>query len=659
MSKVIERTTQLFEAWADMVDNDFINKSIVRTVIAESWERSRAQGIDPKVKRIITDTKDFTLLSQGKEEFVKIALPIMKHLYQLVEGSGFIVTLADEDGYILQTIGDQEVLERANKQNSLVKGANWSEESIGTNAIGTTLLIGTSLQIFASEHYWVGSHEWTCSAAPIRNPSGKIIGVLNMSGTFEKVHSHTLGMVDAAANSIENILRINEINDKLAVANEYKNTIIETMVTGVFSVNRIFEITQMNNKARQILALPEGDFIGYTVAEIIGTKQPLAKKIFNYSNCNDEEIHLETKKGRFHCTVTCKPITIDGENVGVLVILSEIKNVRQLVRKMVGAEAKFTFDDLLGKNPSLLKIKENAKIAASSVSNVLLLGESGTGKELFAQAIHNESSRHQGPFVAVNCAALPRELVGSELFGYTDGAFTGAKRGGSPGKFELADGGTLFLDEIGEMPLEMQAYLLRAIQEKQITRIGGQTEIPVDVRVIAATNRNLWDEIFKGNFRQDLFFRLNVFTINLLPLREFKDDIPELVNFFMQKFNKRLGKQVETIDHMVIKSLCNYSWPGNVRELENIMERAVNFCQGKVIQQINFPEYITVNSDTVEMETSLSTIKENERELIIRFVNMCNGNLSSVAKKLGISRPTLYSKLKIYNIEPNRLLNKV
>ncbi len=652
MSQVVQLTTQLYEAWVNMANNGLINSSIIRPVIADSWKRSQSLAVNPKVTRmILKEIKDFRL-SQEQKVFLEISIPIMRHLYQLVEGSGFIVALADRDGYILEAIGDQDVLERANKKNSLVKGANWSEESIGTNAIGTAFRIGASLQVFAAEHYWVGAHEWTCSGAPIRNPSGKIIGVLSMSGNFEKVHSHTLGMVDAAANSIENILRINEINEKLAVANEYKNTIIETMVTGIFSVNRVGEITQMNNKARQMLELPEADFIGCSVAEILGTKQTLAKKIFSYSNCTDEEIHLETRKGKLHCTVTCKPIKINGENIGVVVILSEIKNVRQLVRKMVGAEAKFTFDDLLGKNPSLQQIKENAKIAASSVSNVLLLGESGTGKEVFAQAIHNESSRRQGPFVAVNCAALPRELVGSELFGYTEGAFTGAKRGGSPGKFELADGGTLFLDEIGEMPLEMQAFLLRALQEKQITRIGGHTVIPVDVRVIAATNRNLWDEISKGNFRQDLFFRLNVFTINLLPLREFKDDIPELVNFFMQKFNKRLGKQVESIDPLVMERLSNYSWPGNIRELENLMERAINLCQGKVIQAVNFPEYITVNGDTVE--SGLSTIKENERELIIRFINLCNGNLSSVAKKLGISRPTLYSKLKSYKIELSR-----
>ncbi|MCL4442129.1 MAG: sigma 54-interacting transcriptional regulator, partial [Firmicutes bacterium] len=214
---------------------------------------------------------------------------------------------------------------------------------------------------------------------------------------------------------------------------------------------------------------------------------------------------------------------------------------------MVGARAKFTFDDLIGKNAAYLKTVQLAKTAANSSSNVLLLGESGTGKEVFAQAIHNAGCRANEPFIAINCAALPRDLIGSELFGYTEGAFTGAKKGGSPGKFELADGGTIFLDEIGEMPLEMQANLLRVLQEKTLVRIGGQQVIPVNVRVIAATNRNLMEEVEKKNFRSDLYYRLNVLTINMLPLRNRKDDILPLTSFFIEKINRRLGREVNVI----------------------------------------------------------------------------------------------------------------
>lgn len=653
MSRLTNRKDQIYEAWVQLVKEGSINEAIVRPVIAESWKRCLTAEINPRAK---TPTFDYTrhseILSKEKNTLLQIALPVMNDLYQLVRGSGFVVVLADEEGYILETIGDEDVLENA-KKGILVKGSNWGEELVGTNAIGTVLRTEQSLQVFAAEHYWVGSHEWTCSAAPIRNPVGEIAGVLNMSGTFEKVHPHTLGMVVAAANAIENHLRINVTMEKLAIANEYKNTIIEAMAEGILTVDHQGRLTQMNTKGRRILELPNEEYFGRTVAEFLGVNHPLVEIILNGHSRVDEEIYMETSSGKIHCTVTCQTIKTEGKHVGVVAILREIKNIRQLVHKMVGAEAKFTFDDLIGTSSAFQNIVDNARIAAASISNVLLLGESGTGKELFAQAMHNASIRRRGPFVAVNCAALPRELVGSELFGYTEGAFTGAKRGGSPGKFELADGGTLFLDEIGEMPLEMQAFLLRALQEKQITRIGGQKVIPVDVRVIAATNKNLWDEIGKGTFRQDLFFRLNVFAITVLPLRERKDDILVLVNFFLHKLGKRLGKQVQTIDSYAMEKLSSYSWPGNVRELENVMERAINLSRGKIIMPESFPEYII--GDRIKQETDLGMLKENERELILSYLEKCNGNLSSVAKKLGISRPTLYSKLKNYNIERQRL----
>ncbi len=653
MSKLANRKTQIYEAWAELVNTGAINTSVVRPVIAQSWKRSLSLGIDPKAKRPIkVCTGDIELILTEKNKLIEIAIPVMKDLYQLVQGSGFVVVLADEKGNIIETTGDEDVRESA-KRGNLVIGGNWSEMAVGTNAIGTALWTGRSLQVFAAEHYWIGSHEWTCSAAPIRNPFGEITGVLNMSGTFEKVHPHTLGMVVAAANAIENLLRINLALEKLAIADEYKNTIIETMAEGILTVDHSGKLTQMNLRARQILELPNGEFLDRPVAEVLGGNHPLVEIMLNGRSRVDEEIYLETSKGTIHCTVTCRPIRTEGKHVGVVAILQEIKNIRQLVHKMVGAEAKFTFNDLIGKSPAFQNIVENARIAATSMSNVLLLGESGTGKELFAQAMHNASLRRRGPFVAVNCAALPRELVGSELFGYTEGAFTGAKRGGSPGKFELAEGGTLFLDEIGEMPLEMQAFLLRALQEKQITRIGGQKVIPVDVRVIAATNKNLWDEITKGTFRQDLFFRLNVFTINIMPLRERKEDIAVLVNFFVDKLGQRMGKQVKEVDLYAMEKLINYPWPGNVRELENVLERAINLSRGKTIMPENFPEYITGHG--TGRETNLSMLAENERELIVRFLQMCNGNLSSVAKKLGISRPTLYSKLKNYNIEYRKL----
>jgi len=288
-------------------------------------------------------------------------------------------------------------------------------------------------------------------------------------------------------------------------------------------------------------------------------------------------------------------------------VLREFKAVRQLVHRMVGARAKFTFDDLIGKNAAYLKTVQLAKMAANSSSTVLLLGESGTGKEVFAQAIHNAGDRRNEPFIAINCAALPRELIGSELFGYSEGAFTGAKRGGSPGKFELADGGTIFLDEIGEMPLEMQVNLLRVLQEKTLMRIGGDQVITVDVRVIAATNKDLLQAAQQNTFRSDLYYRLNVININMVPLRRRKDDILPLTSFFVEKINQRLSKEAYVIHPETLDILQRYHWPGNVRELENIVERAINVAQTDTLTPDTLPQEMLLPYQQVMPQALAST----------------------------------------------------
>ncbi len=327
-----------------------------------------------------------------------------------------------------------------------------------------------------------------------------------------------------------------------------------------------------------------------------------------------------------------------------------------LVNKYSGMRAVYNFEDIIGESKEIKKVINYAKSISSSPSTVLIEGESGTGKELLAQSIHNYGDRRENSFIALNCGAIPKSLIESELFGYEDGAFTGARRGGHAGKFELANGGTLFLDEIGEMPLDMQVSLLRVLQEGYVTRVGGDKIIPVDVRIIAATNKDLKKEVEKGTFRQDLYYRLSVIPIKLPPIRERKGDLPILIKYFFRIKSIKLNKPMPHIKEDIYHNMLQYNWQGNIRELENFIENIVNlrgdssFMLEEDFKNIEDKHNFHENNIGLLYSNKIRTLEEIEKEAIINTVNEYNRNMSQSAKALGITRATLYSKLKKYNI---------
>lgn len=331
----------------------------------------------------------------------------------------------------------------------------------------------------------------------------------------------------------------------------------------------------------------------------------------------------------------------------------EGKKYRKSLEKLSNSQAIYTFDKIIGIDKNFTNTIEYAKKISNSKSTVLITGESGTGKEVFAQAIHNYSSRRDMHFIAVNCGAIPSNLIESELFGYEEGAFTGAKKGGNAGKFEIADGGSIFLDEIGEMPLEMQVRLLRVIEEGVISRIGSSKQITANFRIIAATNKDLKEEVSRGNFRKDLFYRLNVLPIYLPPLRNRKEDIPLLVDYYMNKISKKLSRNKVQIDKDLMKKFLQYQWPGNIRELQNIIELMINTenVPKDILQQCK--SNIVVEKNTIEVSMKLEDMKlENvEKNHIIKVLKSFSGNISLAANAMGIGRNTLYRKMKKYHIE--------
>jgi len=349
--------------------------------------------------------------------------------------------------------------------------------------------------------------------------------------------------------------------------------------------------------------------------------------------------------------VTCDPIIADGIYKGSLIYFKKTEELYKQINKVSSNVSDFKFDQIIGSSDVIKKIKEDAHTFAKSSSTILIQGESGTGKELFARAIHSESNVSKGPFIAVNCAAIPDNLLESELFGYEEGAFTGSVKGGKIGKFELANGGTLFLDEVGEMPIHLQSKLLRAIQERKIQRIGSNRDVPVKIRIIAATNKNLSKMVKTGEFREDLYYRLNVIPLFIPALRDRREDIPVFLDYFLNTYNKALNKNIKGFDNNVKELMYNYSWPGNIRELQNTVEYAVNIVKGNFISIKDLPpRKFSYEEEPTETEYGLiRPLKEVEALYIDRALKKYGDTLEgkeNAAKALGISRATLYRKIQ-------------
>lgn len=627
-------------------------------MIKNSHERSRGYGIEKEritPKKILEGSEVSTALKKSKK-LMDIASPFMQMLYNLLQDSGFILLLTDKDGCILNIIGDNSIVEAAKGLNMII-GAYMDEGSIGTNAMGTAIKEDSPIQISAKEHFITAYHRWTCSAAPIHDTDDNIIGTLNLTGGSHLVHPHTLGMVVAAVKFIENQFRVHATQKKLKEAYNYMNTIMDSISSLIIAIDKEGMINSINDEACKTLNISKKFMLNSSIENIIKHWKELFKSLEEGIEIQDEEIHFLVKGARKRYNMNAYPILSDeGNMVGAVILLKDIENVMKLVNKYSGMNARYTFEDFIGESYEIKRIKEYAKNIADSPSTILIEGESGTGKEVLAQSIHNYSHRKNFGFVAINCGAISKNLIESELFGYEEGAFTGAKKGGQPGKFELANGGTLFLDEIGEMPLEMQVNLLRVLQEGVVTRVGGNKYISVNVRIIAATNKDLRKEVARGTFRQDLYYRLSVIPIIIPPLRERKEDIKLLIQHFLKAKSEKLNKVIPKISQENYSMMINSPWEGNVRELENFIEKALNL-EGSMEFDFSIKEeqgeLITVNNEhniPGEEEESVIPLWEVEKKAIIYALNKYEGNISKASEMLCIGRNTLYNKIRKYNI---------
>jgi transcriptional regulator with PAS, ATPase and Fis domain len=632
-----------------------IDESIVSPIISDSWIRSRKFGIDryKLSNELLLTNREIQDLSNCQDLELNNA-DIIALIKEISNEMDLVFTLYDTNARIMKVLA----IPVSQHDSAPIIFKDASENVLGTNAVCLALRENIPVQVLGPAHYNSHLNIANCSAAPIHSVGGAVSKVINISSFNTRQTIETLGLVTSIARVLENSLVINNMIEKLTIFNSTLNEIIEYLPGGIVYLNDSGEVVNYNKRLLDLFEINETGVISEKI------RKSLRQIDVSYikTEIENKEIVLSiNNKKRSYLISTKKICNNTEEEKGCLIMLDDTNKILKLQSTLRGNRAWYTFEDIIGENDNLKEVKALAKKVACSPSAILIHGESGTGKELFAQSIHNESNRKDKPFVAVNCGAIPSELIESELFGYEPGAFTGALKGGKPGKLEIANGGTFFLDEIDSMPLNIQTKLLRALSANKITRIGGLEEIPIDIRLVAATKKDLWQESGDGNFREDLYFRISVIILSIPALRDRKDDIPILAECFVDYFAKQLNIPEISIDTKFLEALTYYYWRGNVRELRNVIERAILLLNKEKILTLNsLPQKIlnaytyksvreVISSRCEEVKSSGRDMLKTSEEIIIELIlKEEDGNLTKTADRLGISRPTLYKKIEQY-----------
>lgn len=640
-------------SWVNFVKYDKIVDDVMNPEILESWKRCKEKNLNYMMREFPPVFLGLDELSSKIEinfELLSIALPFMETLIEIINEPHINVQIIDKDGFLLKSLNNYNSIRDVDLLFSI--GLNINEEHIGTNSAGLALINQKPIEVVGAEHYCQLMQNNACYAAPIFSSEGGIAAVLNLVGEVSSSSKYILGMIVAAARAIENELQLKVTHNRIIQQNMEQQEIINTVTDGILYVNNKDIITQVNNVMVEMSGIKQDDLIGKSI-NILQTSPRLINIIGSLESIENKDIKINGKNKSYNCFLNLRYISNnDGSSSHRVLVFTKMDEIQKLAIQLNGDnQAFFTFDDIIGKSKILMETKELARKAAEHGTRVVIEGESGTGKEMFAQAIHNGSKRAKGPFVAVDCGAIPRELLESELFGYEEGAYTGARKGGHRGKFELAHGGTLFLDEIGNMPIDMQGKLLRVLQENRIVRIGGYVSIPIDVQIIVATNADLKREVERGSFREDLLYRLNVIYIKLPSLRERKADIPILIRHFLYDGKNNFNK-IKKIDEEVINILKNYDWPGNIRQLHNVVERMVIMSPNETISAGFIPKEIFENVHTKQLLSieEIEPLEKASAQYVKNALNILQGNVKKTAEILDISRATVYRLLKKYNL---------
>ncbi len=615
------------QAWRLFMKEGVIADNVVKPGIARSWRRCNKQ----KKPGVTISDRELRQRQIKNRILIDISKPVIKDLVNIhnFHMHSFSIMLMDSDGVVNY---------RINYGNEIVSlGHHCNETHCGTSGPALALAEGVGTEVSGYEHIRPKAHHWHTIGVPIHDQSNRVVGALALLNTKGHCRPFTMQTISLAAYLIEARLLQQELLMNVS------SSIMDGMPQAAMLVNEEGTVVSANKTCFNLFQTTPENLIGNTLTNSLVSEPPY---FFSTYLQQESPFYLPIKnlasRNDFKqiCRIDRRTIELEHNN---LLFMFTFKTLNQQMANRL-LEKPDAFAGLIGHNQDFLRVVDYARKAARLASNVLIEGESGTGKELMAQAIHQQSGR-KGRFIAINCGAIPSELLNSELFGYEDGAFTGARKGGNPGKIELAHGGSLFLDEIGEMPLPMQVSLLRVLEDKTVTRIGGKDSRKYDVRIIAATNRDLWQEVKRGNFREDLFYRLNVVNIKLQPLRERKDDIPLLAEYLLRKCCSQNKLENVEFDHDIIDILGDYDWPGNIRQLQNVIESSLVLATEGIITTDMLPYYIIERNITVEKFRS-AKLYEIEQAVIKEILTRNNGNISQSARELGITRKTLYNKIK-------------
>jgi transcriptional regulator of acetoin/glycerol metabolism len=651
----------------------------VDTPIVMSWERSlQHYGIDPSQPtpvQVLTasELRDYT---QPIERFLRIAKAGVQYLHRQVADLGYATLLCDANGVTVDWRGDER-FSRQWKDTGLFLGAVWNEHQEGTCGVGTALVEQVPLTVHKGDHFRAKNANLTCSCAPIIGPGGKAMGLIDVSALHSpdsKDSQHlALQLVMQSARMIESAYFLSQFEDQWVLRLSSERELAEVSSEFLIAIDGAGKILAVDRIARRLLGREAGggNLVGRAVGEVFDLD---FEKLLDISSRSSLVLPIRTQRAGIQMFASLRsPQAISIKPV------SRVAEAAPQKRRIPRPGEPLSLDYLAGSDRQLKESVERIKRVMNKPIPVLLNGETGTGKEMFAQAIHNASRRADKPFVAVNCAAIPESLIESELFGYKDGAFTGARSKGMRGKILQSDGGTLFLDEIGDMPASLQPRLLRVLAEREVTPLGGETPIPVDLHVICATHRNILDMVASGEFREDLYYRLNGISFELPPLRQ-RSDIARLINDVLI-IEAETSPDKLHIDDCAMQVLTEFAWPGNIRQLRNALRYALAVCDNGVItcddlpvdvaggQQPSRREAVALpgpletvlpeppaetegSSCIQDVVAGLNGMEQAERQVILDSLKKHKWQVARAVKEVGISRATMYRKMEKYGIIP-------